>query len=225
MVRWVVAATALFTLMGCDVPQETLASPPKQTPPEMEAPDFTVSTRIGLMRQRGKLKVGDSLERALDLFQPPKRAREFADLPSRLTPPYRAQGWESNTEGFGVISFEDRVAGAVHTWDQATEDQVAELVNGYQDELRAVPELVAGSLTRYWFWELPRMRPGVSTPTSAADVHQRLMVVAVRSPKGTFVLTEAMGDVFVMNAIRANLYAAKSDVAAADDLAAKKTGD
>lgn len=222
MLRLVVAAAVLAALAGCDVPKAPVAAAPKPAPLEMVAPDFAVSTRIGLLRQRGKLRVGDSLERALDLFQPPKRAREFSALPPNLKPPYRAIGWESNSEGYGVISYEDKVAAAVHTWNQATEDQVTQLVNVYQDEMRSVPELVAGRVSRYWFWEMPRMRAGGS-PASVADVHQRLMIVAVRNSDGTHVLTEAMGDVFALNAIRANLYAAKSDVPAADTLAASKS--
>ncbi|MCO5297862.1 MAG: hypothetical protein M9921_13520 [Fimbriimonadaceae bacterium] len=224
MLRWIVALAVAVALAGCDATPEMAAPVVKETPPAMVAPDFGTSTRIGLLRKRGKLKVGDSLERALDLFQPPKRAREFSELPSRLTKPYRADGWEANAEGFGVITFEDRVAAAVHTLNQATEDQVTELVNAYQDELRAVPELVAGEVSRYWFWELPRMRPGSAPGSSAADVHQRLMIVAVRNPSGTFVLTEAMGDVFAMNAIRANIYAAKNDVPIADAAATAKAG-
>lgn len=223
MLRYLLALVAAGVLAGCDVPSEVVAPAAKEPPPEMVAPDFGTSTRIGLLRKRGKLKVGDSLDRALDLFQPPKRAREFSELPSRLRAPYRADGWEANAEGFGVIAYEDKVAAAVHTLDHATEDQVTELVNAYQDELRTVPELVAGETSRYWFWELPRMRPGSAPSASTTEVHQRLMVVAVRNASGTFTLTEAMGDVFAMNAIRANIYAAKNDVPIADAAARAKS--
>lgn len=212
-------AMVAVAVAGCEPPVVTPDAPTVEAMPAMQAPDFSVNSRVGLLRQRGKLKVGDSFDRALDLFQGAKRAREFQELPSRLTAPYSSHGWETATEGFGVLLWESKVAAAVHTTEKVSAEQVQELVDSYQNEMRMMPELVVGQTARYWFWEVPRVRlPDSDTAQDPAAVKQRLMVCAVRDPRGTFTLTEAMGDVFAMNAIKANIYAAQTDVAAADEL-------
>lgn len=219
MRRWIALTVLALAVAGCEQPAKQPESPVAVVAPTMVAPDFGVSSRIGLLRQRGKLRVGDSFDRALDLFQGARRAREFQELPSRLAAPYKAHGWETTAEGFGVILYEARVAAALHTLEKATDEQVMELVDAYQDEMRMLPELVSGQTARYWFWEVPRVRlPNSDTVNDPKAVKQRLMVCAVRDAKGTFTLTEAMGDVFAMNAIKANMHAAEADVAAADQL-------
>lgn len=219
MRTWIVLAVLVFAAAGCEQPAVQPEAPVAEAVPRMFAPDFGVSSRIGLLRQRGKLRVGDSFDRALDLFQGARRAREFQDLPARLAAPYKAHGWETQGEGFGVILYNARVAAAVHTLEKASDEEVLELVDAYQDEMRMLPEIVTGQTARYWFWEVPRVRlPNSDSGNDPKAVKQRLMVCAVVDAKGTYTLTQAMGDVFPMNAIKANIYAAQTDVAAADQL-------
>ncbi len=219
MRTWIALTVLALVVAGCEPPAAQPEAPVVAVAPTMQAPDFDVSSRVGLLRQRGKLRVGDSYARALDLFQGARRAHEFQDLPARLAPPYSARGWEAANEGFGVILYEAKVAAAVHTTEKVTAEHVKELVDAYQDEMRMLPEAVSGETARYWFWELPRVRLHQSaTAQDPGAVKQRLMVCAVRDSHGTFTLTEAMGDVFAMNAIKANIYAAQTDTAAADQL-------
>jgi hypothetical protein len=195
---------ALTATVGCGVegpadPNGASATVPTQL--AVDAPNLAERTRLGLLRQGRKVRVGDGVEYAFQVFEHPRRFFEFSQLPPTLQRPFEARGWESGSEGFGVILFEDAVAACVHQIERTGPARLLSLLDDYTREFGRPTTEVRTQRAQYWFWE---------------ESEHRLALVATENLKGEVALAVAVGDLDVMAALGFSPEAARVDAAEAD---------
>jgi hypothetical protein len=207
-----IRATGLALVLlaaGCGpLPESTVddtESPETRTvaPLTLRAPDFTVRTSLGLIRHGRKLRVGDGVDYAFQVFEHPRRFFEFSQLPPGLQPPFEARGWESSEEGFGVIGYGQAVALALHQIERTGEGRLQLLLDVYIDEFGEADVEVRSEQVHYWFWE--------------EDTH-RLMIASTRSARGEYTLAVAVGATGVMDTLAMSPSAAREDAREAERL-------
>lgn len=153
-----------------------------------QRPDLSFRSRLALLDNGRRLGVGDPVQEALEFLPAPRKAYAFRELPPGFEEPYRAEGWETDAEGFGVISLDGKVVLTLRTQEDASQTLIEETVRAYTRDNRSLPpERVTGQAAESWFFE--------------RESH-RLMIAAVKDPNGKRSLTLALGDVSVMDALR-----------------------
>lgn len=196
-------AAAVAGLGGCAADGDRpVAAATKPTPvkidvalPEPGESDFY------LVREADKLRVGDTEKQAFALFPRPQGAFEFHELPAVLTDPLSAKGWEASQEGFGVILQGGKVVLAMRRLDRVSKDTVSSTSREYELAFGREPDSsIETGFTTYKFWE-------------KGDV--RFMLCATQSAESKLVLTVAVGNVKVMDALRMNKTLAAKDEATA----------
>jgi len=201
-IGWLIVAVVA---MGC---QPNLGSAPSATgtPPPAEdtvpGPGPLQSSDLRMIRSERELALGDTWSEAIEVFEIPRNAFEFSQLPPRFATPYRARGWETSREGFGVIAYDDRIVAAFHQRDRVTAEQIDETFELYEQALAGMDPLrVEGKTVRTAFWE---------------QNGQRLMVQAVQKPGNGLYLTVALGVDSVLNELGASPTRAREDVTTLD---------
>ena len=162
----------------------------------VDVPKSLAPGKLAMYAHGETIRVGDSAEDALKIFPRPKTAFEFTDLPPKFQKPYQVKGWESSREGFGVILFQQKIAVALWHQDKATQDDLDRLVKLHQDQSPGRAVTVPGKHVNYWFWE---------------NAGQRLMICSLQGHGPSVLLTVAMGDNVVMDALKINPVQAHRD--------------
>lgn len=147
-------------------------------------------SRLHLLHHGNSLNLGVNYDEALKVFEPPKNAFDFTELPPNFRPPYRARGWETAKEGFGAITYNTRIVLAIWQTDQGDLRTYESLVATYAAEFPTVPsDEVTNGKVRYTFYE---------------SNGQRLMILAVPDAGSTVHITVALGLNETMSAIGAD---------------------
>jgi hypothetical protein len=145
---------------------------------------------LHLLHHGDSIRLGVNYEEALKVFEPPKNAFDFAELPPNFRPPYRARGWETAKEGFGTITYNTRVVLAIWQTDEGDLRTYEKLVSAYATEFPTVTaQEVTNGTIRYKFYE---------------SNGQRLMILAVPDAGATVHITVALGLSETMSAIGAD---------------------
>jgi len=148
-----------------------------------------------------KLAIGDAGASAFDVFPKPSNDRVLAvhDLPATLTGQnYVANGWDDETEGFGVILQQNRVVAALYTVKSLANDLSQVLIQNYEslNPGLKLTHLTAKNLD-YYFWEMNG---------------QRLMLLVQKNDKQSNRITLILGIDSILNALRANPELANADI-------------
>lgn len=181
--------------------RSAIAAPTKVSPP-----DFMIRTNLRMFHKSEELRVGDTSDEAMRIFPEEKNSFKLADMPPGWKDDaYKCTGWDTSNLGFGIITYNDRMAFALYHEDRTKEERLQEILDTYTKLIPSSPTPIRGSRVRYWYWE---------------DGPQRLMICAVSSPipnEGVNV-TIALGDAEIMNLFRMNPKASENDVKMAEDL-------
>jgi hypothetical protein len=165
-------------------------------------PNLDAKSELVLIRQSGRLHVGDSVESALVLYPPLQKSKELSELPATV-PGLSASGWQGENEGFGMAAKDGRVALALRSQDLLEAGDLSTIVRNYESEIgRQADDLPQSSRGQYWFWTSQR------APTGA----QRLMIYSRTGKSGKRSVVIALGDSTVMDALRMNPQAARNDL-------------
>lgn len=155
---------------------------------------------LALTGPNGQLRVGDTQDMSEKVFPVPPNAFTVHDLPDRFVPPYRARGFETPREGFATLLYGDKVALAVRRLEDVTSEVWNRIVDGYREQYNSPTAEPSNGQVSYWFWS----RSG-----------QRLMICVTPdiTHEGKFDVTEALGDIAPMDALRMNATSAYDDSA------------
>ncbi|HZH97872.1 MAG TPA: hypothetical protein VEX38_02790 [Fimbriimonadaceae bacterium] len=190
-------------LMGCGGSNQA-ANTPKQESRTIAAPRLTEG-ELGLIHNRRILRVKDRAEDVSRAFPSPTVAYTFKDLPPGFASPFRAEGYETARDGFGVIYYQGELSAAIHREQGVTVEDVAETRKRYENEFGPGDHHLTGGSVYYIFWE-------------RGD--QRLMLCSARdlADGSRYNLTLAIGAKTVLDALRINLEDARRDKAEAEKL-------
>ncbi|HRF60515.1 MAG TPA: hypothetical protein PLH94_11470 [Fimbriimonadaceae bacterium] len=206
-------AVAVLSLGGCaadgDRPVASAAKPPPLKI-EVALPE-PGEADLYLVREGDKLRVGDPENQAFSLFPRPQGAFEFHELPAVLTDPLSAKGWEASQEGFGVILQGGKVVLAMRRLDRVSKDTVSSTSREYELAFGREPNSsIETGFTTYKFWEKDEIR---------------FMLCATQSAESKLVLTVAVGNGKVMDALRMNkTFAARDEATARQQLTQTPAG-
>lgn len=115
--------------------------------------DLAVPTQLRLRNFRKDLQLGETVESAFEVFPAPAKSYPFSDLPPGLKPPFEARGWETTEGGFGVITFEGRIAIATRQYEHYDLSKVDALVEQVRLANRELtPKIMVGQKARFWMW-------------------------------------------------------------------------
>jgi hypothetical protein len=202
-----VLALALSGL-GCAGPRDSVDETAQGTlagrlgdPPDIQ---FGRQSGLGLINGRRLLQVGDPARGSEGFFEAPERSRELRDVPPGFEAKYRSRGWETASEGFGVLIYGDSIALAMRYYEHVQDEFFDELLDRY---MRWFPKLApvssAARVARYWFVQ---------------SGNDRLMICAARTPAGELTATIVVGHVAVMDALRMSPQSAGVDTLRAEKL-------
>jgi len=187
-------------------PTSEATLPPPSAP--VGTPSFGDRTSIALLNRGQALRVGDSVERAFQIFPAPPKSYDFFELPPGFGRQFRARGWRTNYESFGVISHQGKVVLALRVLENATKEELEALVEELELHVPTTAVTISGKLITYWLWD--------------AGNH-RLAVCATPAEKGDYTITAAIGVAEAMSAIRLDAASAQSDLRTAENLLSRRS--
>lgn len=194
---WLLAALILGGCGGGAQVQGPAPAPKPAAAMAVKAPDIEARTHLALIHNGKSLGVGASAEDAEQTFPRPPNASSFKDLPPGFEEPYRARGWETVTQGFGAVFYENRIVGAMFHENTLSQTEVDLTLQSYEATFGKAKYAFEGARSRYYFWE---SRP------------HRLMLFALRDKETIrYELTLAIGDTVVMDALRMSPVHARED--------------
>jgi hypothetical protein len=157
------------------------------TPPESNV----TPTDLAIYKKTGFVTVGSDPASAFKLVRGASDTGfESEKLPPHFAAPYRAEVWEGgDDESFGVLTIKDKIVQATDELKNVSPETVQQVVQDTEDRFNAVgtQDKVDGKKVHYYFWEASG---------------QRLMICAVQDPAGHILLTQAVGVVAAMNALK-----------------------
>ena len=194
----------ILALAGCQSGDALIPEPEPATDhakvDSVAKPVSFSATEIALVIVKNPITVGYSSEGAFQLFHDrdsSKSGFEKVDLPPKFQFPYRALTWESGHSGFGEITYNSVLVFAMYQEDVSAlykgdkaQDRVDQLVKDHKDQLNGkAPDEVKGEKggrIHYYFWD---------------EDNQRLMICSYQNAQDETMVTVAMGDDVVMDAL------------------------
>lgn len=181
-----------------------LATPEVSSKTQVPAPGPLEVGKFSLPKEDRSLKLGDSLQQALRVFPEPSGAFHYADLPEGFALPYQSSVWETNREGFGVITYNDKAVLVMHQVEGVDQERLNQVVEAFRSMGGTTTyEFIPGGRVNYWFWE---------------DRSQRLMVCGMLIDQKNLRITIALGERTVMDALGISATKARIDARTVDEL-------
>jgi hypothetical protein len=187
-------------LVGCadEGPKSSVRKSAFLSTEPVPAPGVLEPGELALLAPNGQIKVGMSLDEAEKIVPAPPNSFALKELPANFAEPYRARGFETYREGFGLILFGEKVAMAMRREEDLNAEQIRLVKSRYIETFGTPTADMSDKEIGYLFW----WKGG-----------HRLMIAI--SPdvalKDRFDVTQAMGDATVMDALRMNSLAATED--------------
>ncbi len=179
---------SVFSISGCsqvDAPEEI---PSVNKNLSVLVPEYTEVSKVRLTNGRRFVSLGDTEDKAFSIFPRPSRGFTLQDetIPG-LPVDFKSKGWESNSEGFGIILHDDKVVLAMRQYEAIEADEFAGILAALQaingiDRFQSVTQ----DKVEYWFIK------------SGLDV---LSISRVPSAKKRYQVTTTIGNEHVMDSL------------------------
>lgn len=206
-------ALLAFVAVGCAPGEPEPAAPAAAPTPvikveAIDPPSYDEQASLALMAGDKRIVLGELASNALAVFPRPPGAFEFAELPPGFAEGYAARGWEDLQGGFGLLTRDGRVVLAVRTWNNISDEMIADTKDEYAREIgrRIKPIDFGTAKSGYRFWR---------------DSLTQLMICWSPDVRGRSALTVALGDARIMAPLRMDPRNAAQDLARADSLLAQ----
>ena len=144
-------------------------------------PEYTEISKVRLPNGRRYVALGETEDKAFSVF--PKTSRAFLlldDTIPGLPLDFKSKGWESSSEGFGIILHDDKIVLAMRQYESIEPDEFASIlenvksVNGL-DHFQSVTQDKA----EYWFVKFG---------------HDEIVLSRVPGPKKKYQVTVTIGN-------------------------------
>ncbi len=172
-------------------------------------PDLETKSDLEMVVGDKSVKVGAASETLREIFPKPEKAVEMRQSAPNFPDDYISRGWEADEESVGWLSYSGQTVLVLHNIRHVDESEIQpDFVDKYTKLFRGIePTIVVGRTAKFWFWQ---------------DGSHRFMLTAGKSRKGGMDVTEVIGDVAVMDALRmapskAELDKDRADAAWAED--------
>jgi hypothetical protein len=147
----VIAILAIFA-SGCSQLDSTLEVPNVNKSLSTLVPEYTEISKARLPNGRRYLSLGDAEEKATAIFPRPSRGFPLEDNIPGLPTDFKSKGWETSTEGFGVILHDDKIVLAMHQYEGIEADEFATILANVQEANSILRfQSVTQDKAEYWF--------------------------------------------------------------------------
>lgn len=120
-------------LSGCSQLDSSTDSPNVNKNLSVLVPEYVELSKVRLPNGRRFLSLGDSEEKAMSVFSRPSRGFPIEDSVPGLPADFKSKGWDSGTEGFGVIIHDDKIVLAMHQYEAIEADEFASILVNIQE--------------------------------------------------------------------------------------------
>ena len=129
MKYWMLAGFALI-IAGCN----GIDTPSTETPSVNKSlsvlvPEYSDPGKLRLPYNHRYVTLGETEEHAMSVFPKASRSFPLEDSVPGFPSDFHARGWESNSEGFGVILHDDKVVLAMHQYEAVEADDFAAILD------------------------------------------------------------------------------------------------
>jgi hypothetical protein len=148
---------AMIVTQGCSPVESVADAPTVNKALSTLVPEYTELSRVRLPNGRRYVSLGDTEEKAISIFPKPSRGFQLDDTIPGLPTDFKSKGWETGSEGFGVILHDDKVVLAMRQFESVEPDEFAELQKGVK-EINGLErfQLVTQDKAEYWFSKMGR---------------------------------------------------------------------
>ncbi len=153
MKRPLLALLSVATLWGCSgVDAGGLAEKPVNRQIASQMAEFLSPSSTALPNGRRRLSLGEPAERALTVFPRPSRGFPIEEAVPGLPEGFKSVGWESNSDGFGAVIYENQIVLLMRQFEALDTEQFAQLLESVESANSSLNyEMRVANGVDYWF--------------------------------------------------------------------------
>lgn len=175
-------------LVGCSGGESgVIAEKPVNRQIASQMAEFLAPSQTCLVNGRRRLSLGESTDRALLVFPRPSRGFPIEEVVPGLPEGFKSLGWESNTDGFGAVVYENQLVLLMRQFEALDTEQFAQLLESVQSANSALKyEMRTASGVDYWF---------------GADAMTTLVISRIPTKSKAYQVTVTLGESHLMGAM------------------------
>ena len=175
-------------LVGCSGGEAgVIAEKPVNRQIASQMAEFLAPSQTCLVNGRRRLSLGESTDRALLVFPRPSRGFPIEEVVPGLPEGFKSLGWESNTDGFGAVVYENQLVLLMRQFEALDTEQFAQLLESVQSANSTLKyERRTSSGVDYWF--------GVDAMTT-------LVISRIPTKSKAYQVTVTLGESHLMGAM------------------------
>ena len=182
----VVAVSSL--LVGCNgVDSAGVAEKPVNRQIASQMSEFLSPSQTCFINGRRRLSLGEAGDRALSVFPRPSRGFPIEEVVPGLPEGFKSVGWESSTDGFGAVIYENQIVLLMRQFEALDAEQFAQFLEAIQSANPTLRyELRVAKGVDYWF---------------AADANTTQVISRIPSKTRAYQVTLSLGESHLMAAM------------------------
>jgi|LauGreDrversion4_2_1035121.scaffolds.fasta_scaffold305368_2 hypothetical protein len=175
-------------LVGCSGGEAgVIAEKPVNRQIASQMAEFLAPSQTCLVNGRRRLSLGESADRALLVFPRPSRGFPIEEVVPGLPEGFKSLGWESNTDGFGAVVYENQLVLLMRQFEALDTEQFAQLLESVQSANSTLKyEMRTASGVDYWF---------------GADAMTTLVISRIPTKSKAYQVTVTLGESHLMGAM------------------------
>ncbi|MBS1725865.1 MAG: hypothetical protein JST51_04035 [Armatimonadetes bacterium] len=145
---WIVCGLLLGGCSAMDAPEST---PVVNKALSSQIPEYVNPSPAKLPNGRRWIALGENEDRAFSIFPRPSRGFPLEETIPGLSMDFVSKGWETTTEGFGIILHEDQIVLAMHQYESIEADEFAQVLELVKDA-NGIDHFTGTSLNGVDYW-------------------------------------------------------------------------
>ncbi|MEI7578254.1 MAG: hypothetical protein WCK51_15305 [Armatimonadota bacterium] len=188
MRRWLLGGLVALSIAGCsgvDGPVATEKPVNRQVASQMV--EFLSPSITCVLNGRRRLSLGEPADRALTVFPRPSRGFPIEEVIPGLPEGFKSVGWESNTDGFGAVIYENQIVLLMRQFEALDTEQFAQLLESIQSANPSLKyEMRVDKGVDYWF---------------ATDSNSTQVISRIATKSKAYQVTVSLGESHLMTAM------------------------
>ena len=187
MRRWLIGILGGCLLSGCSGGDASVAERPVNRQIGSQMSEFLSPSQTCILNGRRRLSLGEPAERALAVFPRPSRGFPIEEIVPGLPEGFKSVGWESNTDGFGAVIYENQIVLLMRQFEALDTEQFAQFLEAIQAVNPSLKyELRVANGVDYWF---------------AADSNSTQVISRIPAKTKAYQVTLSLGESQLMAAL------------------------
>ena len=188
MKRFLVVVAVSSLLVGCNgVDSSGVAEKPVNRQVASQMSEFLSPSQTCFINGRRRLSLGEAGDRALSVFPRPSRGFPIEEVVPGLPEGFKSVGWESSTDGFGAVIYENQIVLLMRQFEALDAEQFAQFLEAIQSANPTLRyELRVAKGVDYWF---------------AVDANTTQVISRIPSKTKAYQVTLSLGESHLMAAM------------------------